>query len=75
MWAFYHAGTEIDVNAQNEGADIISGDYTVDTADVWEDCSADQNLTLEVGEEVHVEIVSVTGAVEQIGIQLDVIRD
>jgi len=74
LWAFYHAGTEFDVNALNEGADICSADYTVDTPDQWEDCGADQNLTLAAGEEVHVSIVSVTGAIEQIGIQLDVVR-
>jgi len=68
-------GTGATVNARKNGADnhLASAVSLVD-ADIWYDGGEVQNATYEVGDKLEIMVVSVTGDVTQIAIQVDFVQ-
>jgi len=69
------AGTNAVVNARiNQTSDFLASDLTVSTADSWADGGSVQNTAVAAGDDIEVELVSTSGAVTQVNIQVDLTR-
>lgn len=65
-------GTGATINARKNGAsNHLSSAKSLTSADTWMDGGAVQNTNYSVGNKLEIMIVSVTGNVEQIGVQVD----
>jgi hypothetical protein len=68
-------GTGATVNARrNQTSDFLASDLSLASADVWTDGGAVQNTAIAAGDDIEVEIASITGAVTEIAIQVDLTR-
>jgi hypothetical protein len=69
------AGTNAVCNARkNQASDFLASDFTNSTADAWGDGGAVQNTAIAAGDDIEVELVSTSGAVTQVNIQVDLTR-
>ena len=68
-------GTGATINARrNQTSDHLSGDLSLSSADTWMDGGAVQNTVYAVGDDLELEIASLTGSPTQVTIQVDLIR-
>ena len=68
-------GTGATVNARrNQANDFLSSDLSLGTADQWADGGAVQNTAIAAGDDIEIELASITGAVTEIVIQVDLTR-
>lgn len=68
-------GTGATVNARrNQTSDFLASDLSLTTADSWTDGGAVQNTAIVAGDDIEIEIASITGAVTEIAIQVDLTR-
>lgn len=68
-------GTGATVNARiNQTSNHLSSALSLATADAWADGGAVQNATYVAGDDLEIMLVSITGAVTEIAIQVDFIR-
>jgi hypothetical protein len=69
------AGTNAVINAQvNQTSDFLSSDYTNNTANAWQDGGSVQNTSISAGDDIGIELVSTSGAVVKVNIQVDLTR-
>jgi len=70
------AGTNAVVNARvNQTSNFLSSDLTVGTADAWADGGSVQNTAIAAGDDIEINLVSTSGAVTQVNIQVDLTRN
>lgn len=68
-------GTGATVNARrNQTSDHLASDLSLGTADAWADGGAVQNTAYIAGDDLEIEVASITGAVTEIAIQVDFTR-
>jgi hypothetical protein len=68
-------GTGATVNARkNQASNFLSSALSLATADQWDDGGAVQNTSLAAGDDIEIMLVSITGAVTEIAIQVDLTR-
>jgi hypothetical protein len=70
IYAIHVAGTNCTVNVRKNGSSALrSSDYTTTTS--WASFGSLQNNTLAAGDYLEIQIVTVTGSVEQVAIQIE----
>ena len=68
------AGTNAVVNARkNQTSDFLSSDLTVSSTNTWTDGGAVQNIAVAAGDDIEIELVSTSGAVTKVNIQVDLV--
>ncbi len=68
-------GTSVVVNARiNQTSNFLSSSLTVNTMDAWADGGTVQNTTVAAGDDIEVMLVTVTGAITEASIQVDLTR-
>lgn len=68
-------GTGATVNARrNQASAHLASDLSLTTADVWTDGGAVQNTAYVAGDDLEIQLKSITGAVTEIAIQVDFTR-
>jgi hypothetical protein len=71
----FDAGTNCVVNARkNQTSNFMSANFTNSTANAWGSGTVDQNQSLVAGDDVEVQLVSTSGAVTKVNIQVDLTR-
>lgn len=71
----FDAGTNCVVNARkNQASDFMSADFTNSTANAWGAGTVNQNQSVAAGDDIEVELVSTSGAVTKVNIQVDLTR-
>ncbi len=71
----FDAGTNCVVNARkNQASDFMSADFTNSTANAWGAGTVNQNQSIAAGDDIEVELVSTSGAVTKVNIQVDLTR-
>lgn len=71
----FDAGTNCVVNARkNQASDFMSADFTNSTANAWGAGTVDQNQSVAAGDDIEVELVSTSGAVTKVNIQVELTR-
>jgi hypothetical protein len=69
------AGTNAVINAQvNQTSDFLSSDLTDSTTNAWVDGGTVQNTSISAGDDIGIELVSTSGAVVKVNIQVDLTR-
>lgn len=68
-------GTGATVNARkNQTSDFLASDLSLSSADSWTDGGSVQNTSIAAGDDIEIELASITGAVTEIAIQVDLTR-
>ena len=68
-------GTGATVNARkNQASDHLSSDLSLSSADQWMDGGSVQNTSYSAGDDLEMELASITGSVTEICIQVDFTR-
>lgn len=68
-------GTGATINARkNQASNHLASALSLVTADAWADGGAVQNATLAAGDDIEIMLVTVTGAVTEISIQVDLTK-
>ncbi len=68
-------GTNAVVNARlNQTSNFLSSSLTVSTMDAWADGGAVQNTAVAAGDDIEVMLVSTSGAITEVSIQVDLTR-
>ncbi len=68
-------GTSVVVNARiNQTSNFLSSSLTVNTMDAWADGGTVQNTAIAAGDDIEVMLVTVTGAITEASIQVDLTR-
>jgi hypothetical protein len=71
----FDAGTNCVVNARkNQASDFMSADFTNSTANAWGAGTVNQNQSIAAGDDIEIELVSTSGAVTKVNIQVDLTR-
>ncbi len=68
-------GTSVVINARiNQTSNFLSSSLTVNTMDAWADGGTVQNTAVAAGDDIEVMLVTVTGAITEASIQVDLTR-
>jgi hypothetical protein len=68
-------GTGATVNARkNQASDHLASDLSLTSADTWMDGGSVQNTSYATGDDLEVEVASITGVVTELAIQVDYVR-
>lgn len=68
-------GTGTTINARRNGVDEhLAGDLSLGSADAWADGGAVQNTAYVAGDKLEIRLKSITGAVTQVNVQVDLTR-
>lgn len=71
----FDAGTNCVVNARkNQASNFMSANFTNSTANAWGAGTVNQNQALAAGDDVEMQLVSTSGAVTKVNIQVDLTR-
>lgn len=71
----FKGGTSVVYNARrNQSSNFLSSNKTMSTADSWDDGGTVQNTAIAAGDDIEIMIVTVTGAVTECIIQVDLTR-
>jgi len=71
----FDAGTKIVVNARkNQASNFMSSNFTNSTANVWGSGTVNQNQAIAAGDDIELQLVSLSGAVTRANIQVDLRR-
>jgi hypothetical protein len=69
------AGTNAVVNARvNQTSNFLSSNYTNTTANAWQDGGSVQNTSISSGDDIEIMLVSTSGAVVAVNVQVDLTR-
>jgi hypothetical protein len=69
------AGTNAVVNARvNQTSNFLSSNYTNTTANAWQDGGSVQNTSISPGDDIEIMLVSTSGAVVAVNVQVDLTR-
>lgn len=72
---FRSGGSGATVNARRNGsATFLASNLSLTSADDWLDGGAVQNTALVAGDEVEMQVVTVTGSPTQVAVQIDMVR-
>jgi hypothetical protein len=72
VYAKVTSGTSVTVNVQQDGLDLRSADLVVTAGAGWTDFGTLQNATLAGGDDITIEIVSVSGTPAEVAFQIEV---
>jgi hypothetical protein len=71
----FDAGTNCVINARkNQTSNFCSSNFTNSTPNAWQAATVNQNQTLALGDDIEVQLVSTSGAVTMVAIQVDITR-
>lgn len=73
--AFAKGGTNAVINAwRNQASNFLSSNLTVGTMNTWTDGGAVQNTAIAVGDSIEIKLVSISGAITEVDIQVNLTR-